>query len=159
MPNWTIENFVENVGRDCGTSDWMTITQDMIDSFGNATLDPDPMHMDPAWARKHGIGGSTIAYGFLTTSLLSHMLQNAMGKIEDAMPRAGGWPVNYGFDRLRLVAPVPVNSRIRCFFTLLEVREHKPDVQVIKLGARVEIEGNDKPALVAEWLCAWAATD
>src|SRR3569833_976367 len=91
-------------------SEWVVIDQNMISQFGALTLDPDPMHMDPEWAKANGPYGGTISYGFLTMSLLSHLVHLVRGA--DVGPRTGHY-LNYGFDRLRLVSPVRVGSRIR----------------------------------------------
>jgi len=142
-------------GQKLGTSPWLTVTQALIDQFGAATLDPDPLHIDPSWARAHSPYGGTIAFGFWTMSVLTHLFHATLGSDRDHDPAATGYPLNYGFDRLRLLAPVPVGGRIRAHFTCLEVRggDGKPDVA--KVGVEIEIEGTDKPALAGEWLFAW----
>ena len=138
-------------------SDWLVVTQHLIDQFGNATLDPDPMHVDPAWAAQHSPYGTTIAFGFQTLSLLTHLLHQAVGGSSDA-PRehvAQGHFLNYGFDRLRLIAPVPVGSRIRAAFRTVSDREDERGRRLVTFDATVEIEGAARPALVATWLVIW----
>lgn len=147
----------DKIGQPIGTSDWLMIDQPMIDRFAAATLDPDPMHIDPAWCRANSPFTSTIAFGFLTTSLLTHLSHQAIGWINTTGADDGGYALNYGFDRLRLIAPVPVNSRIRAHFTLLAWDEVRPGEVKTKYGVSVEIEGGDRPALVAEWLGLWVS--
>jgi acyl dehydratase len=131
----------------------------MIRAFGAATLDADPMHDDPEWAREHGPFGTTIAYGFQTVGLLTHLMRTALGEGFAVEPSAEGYPLNYGFDRLRLVAPVPVNSRIRGRFKLADRTVDEKGRVVQRVNAVVEIENQDRPALVAEWLSVWVPAD
>jgi len=138
-------------GESLGYSDWLTVDHEMITDFGNATRDPDPMHMDPEWARFNGPFGTTIAFGFLTISLLTHFLRNAISRA----PEAGSHPevdhLNYGFDRIRLIEPVREGSRLRGHFIVREIRE-AAGRRLACLDCKIEIEGNVRPALVAEWL-------
>jgi len=143
------------VGAELGVSEWFTITQDMISKFGAATLDADPMHDDPDWAKEQGPYGSTIAYGFKTGGRLTRLMRSALGEEVSLEPSAAGYPLNYGFDRLRLVAPVPCNSRIRGRFTLTDRTIDERDRIVQRVAAVIEIEGQARPALVAEWLSVW----
>lgn len=147
----------DKIGQPIGTSNWITVDQPMIDRFAVATLDPDPMHIDPAWSAANSPFVSTIAFGFLTTSLLTHMSHQAIGWVNTTGADDGGYALNYGFDRLRLIAPVPVNSRIRAHFTLLKWNEVRPGEVKVTYGVSVEIEGSDRPALVAEWLGLWVS--
>jgi len=142
-------------GTAIGHSEWIRVTQAMIDQFGAATLDPDPMHVDPDWARTQGPFPHTIAFGFLTVSLLTRLIHSAThtGSVHD--PGRTGYYLNYGFDRLRLVAPVPVDSRIRGHFRVLETRRDEAGRQVTKFGCEIEIENGTRPALIAEWLSIW----
>jgi len=142
-------------GADLGTSPWLTVTQEMIDGFGAVTLDPDPMHIDPAWSRTHSPFGGTIAFGFLTISLLTHLLHQAMNTSAHRDPADQGYFLNYGFDRLRLVAPVPVGSRIRGRFKVLDHRQDERGRWVNVIDSMIEIENSERPALVAEWLSVW----
>ena len=147
------------IGQPIGTSPWLTIDQAMIDRFAAATLDPDPMHVDPEWCRAQSPFSTTIAFGFLTTSLLTYFSHQALGWINTTGADDGGYALNYGFDRLRLIAPVPVNSRIRAHFTLLVWDEVRPGEIRCKYGVTVEIEGSERPALAAEWLGLWVSGD
>ncbi|MEO7964117.1 MAG: MaoC family dehydratase [Gemmatimonadaceae bacterium] len=141
-------------GRDLGHSEWLTVTQEMITAFGDATRDHDPMHVDPAWAGRGPFEG-TIAFGFLTMSLLTSFMHNVMGTDPQRYDPSMGYYLNYGFDRMRLVSPVPVGSRIRGAFRVLEVRADDKNRSILKFGATVEIEGSERPALSAEWLSVW----
>jgi acyl dehydratase len=141
-------------GQDIGTSDWLLITQDSISQFGEVTLDPDPMHVDPDWAES-GPFGHTIAFGFQTMSMLSHLLFQALGVDSSRHDIAQGYYLNYGCDRLRLITPVPVGSRIRGRFKIADVRQDAQDRKIVKLLAEVDIEGSDRIALFAEWLVMW----
>jgi acyl dehydratase len=142
------------VGRTLGPSGWVTLTQEMISSFGAATLDHDPMHVDPAWAA-NGPFGSTISFGFLTLSLLTHLLHQSMGTSSERYDPALGYFLNYGFDRVRLISPVPVGSRVRGSFTVVEVRHDTDGRRIVKIAAQVDREGGERPALFAEWLTCW----
>jgi len=140
------------LGSEIGVSSWLTIDQPMIDQFGTVTLDPDPMHIDPVWAGRHSPYRGTIAFGFLTISLLTHLLHDAMSHGTD---RHAGHYLNYGFDRLRLISPVLVSSRIRGRFTLAGRSTDDKARYLSKIGVEVQIEGGEKPALIADWLAMW----
>lgn len=140
-------NLAACIGQDAGTSDWFTIDQQRINDFADVTLDHQFIHVDPVKAAQ-GPFGTTIAHGFLTLSMLAYFLQNGVGV--DIPNRTMG--VNYGFDKVRFLQPVKVNSRIRAKATVLEAAEKNPGQFLFKLDITVEIEGQDKPALKAEWL-------
>jgi acyl dehydratase len=128
-------------------SDWMTVDQGMIDRFADATHDHQFIHVDPVRAAATPFGG-TVAHGFLTLSLLAH-LQESIAR--PAMPplKMG---LNYGFDRVRFVHPVRSGSRIRAASTLVAIEELAPGQFQQTHDIAVEIEGTDKPALIATWL-------
>ena len=137
--------FEAMVGTEIGVSDWFTISQAQIDAFADCTHDHQYIHIDPEAAAQTPFGG-TIAHGFLTLSLLSAMAYQ-MPSIEGAV-----MGVNYGFNKIRFVSPVRSGARIRGRFTLAELTQIRPgEVQFI-MNVTVEIEGQEKPALVAEWL-------
>ncbi|MGB5097076.1 MAG: MaoC family dehydratase [Porticoccaceae bacterium] len=140
-------NLAACIGQDAGTSEWFTIDQQRINDFADVTLDHQFIHVDPVKAAQ-GPFGTTIAHGFLTLSMLAYFLQNGVGV--DIPNRTMG--VNYGFDKVRFLQPVKVNSRIRAKATVLEAAEKNPGQFLFKLDITVEIEGQDKPALKAEWL-------
>jgi len=130
-----------------GTSDWVEVTQDMIDTFADATHDHQFIHIDEARAKSETPFGGTIAHGFLTLSLLSKFIVEALPRVSEA--RMG---INYGFEKIRFLMPVRSGSRVRGVFKLLEVTERNPGELLSKYSVTVEIEGSDKPALIAQWL-------
>ncbi|MDF1855372.1 MaoC family dehydratase [Pseudooceanicola sp.] len=134
------------VGKQVGTSKWVLIDQSRIDKFADVTEDWQYIHVDPERAKETPFG-STIAHGFLTLSMLSAM-------VYDGGPQLDGvaMGVNYGFDKVRFVSPVREGSRVRAVFTLADYQDRGPNEVQTTLGVTVEIEGQDKPALVAEWL-------
>jgi acyl dehydratase len=134
------------VGEQLGVSDWFLIDQDRVNRFADVTLDHQFIHVDPARAKATPFGG-TIAHGFLTLSLLVPLCLDFIPVLENRT-----LVVNYGFDKVRFVAPVKIGKRIRALSTLSEVSERKPNNVIMKIGVTVEIENEDKPALVAEWL-------
>lgn len=145
----------QKIGEKIGTSDWILMTQNMSDQFGNVTLDLDPMHVDPEWSSQHSPYHGTVAFGFQTISMLTSLLHNVIPYDKFGNVSTGGYPLNYGFDRLRLTGPVPVGSRIRGHFTLKDMRGHGAGEVINTVYVEVEVEGVEKPALVAEWLFIW----
>ena len=136
-----------HLGQTIGTSRWIDVPQQRITDFGHTTEDPDPMHIDPAWAAAHSPYGQTIAFGFLTVALLTRMANDVIQRPTDEVST-----LNYGFDRLRLLSPVMVGSRIRGHFVLKELALRSPTQFRANYAVSVEVEGQDKPALVADWL-------
>jgi acyl dehydratase len=143
----TLDALAARVGSEIGMSAWKTIDQPTIDAFARITGDQHFIHVDPARAAKVLPSGGTIAHGFLTLSLLSNMAYQVCPTIEGVR-----FPLNYGFNRLRFVAPVPVGSRVRGRFVLKSVDVIDAAQRQIVYEASVEIDGAPKPALVAEWL-------
>ncbi|MBO9402984.1 MULTISPECIES: MaoC family dehydratase [unclassified Shimia] len=135
----------DGVGCEYGLSKWIHIDQAMIDAFAKATGDEQYIHTDPDAARDTPYGG-TVAHGFLTLSLLSQMIADAVPRTE-----AESTGINYGFDRVRFVAPVKAGADIRGRFTLAKYAEPQPGVIETQWNVTVEIKGEDKPALVAQW--------
>ena len=142
----TIQELRSRIGEEIGVSPWHTVTQDQIDRFAEVTGDNQWIHIDAERARKESPYGTPIAHGFLTVSMLSGMAQEAVKITDPAKMR-----INYGFNRLRFTGAVPVGSRIRTHFTLNSLKDVEGGVE-IAWGVSVEVEGRDKPALVAEWL-------
>ena len=132
-------------GTEVGVSDWLEVDQDRIDAFADATLDHQWIHVDPEKAAA-GPFGTTIAHGFLTLSLVSHLTSETY-----VMPEAAMY-INYGSDKVRFLAPVPSGSRIRAVSTLTNVRQKAPDQILLTYDVVMEIEGQETPALVAELL-------
>ena len=149
MPTRTINGIEELktlVGEEIGVSDWFEVTQDRISAFADATEDHQWIHLDTERARTETPFGSTIAHGFLTLSLLPKLAAQAYRVQGDF--KMG---INYGLNRLRFISPVPSGSRVRARFTLQSVEAVQGGWQ-LTVVATVEIEGGQKPALVAEWL-------
>jgi acyl dehydratase len=142
-------------GMDLGASSWITVTQEMITKFGDATLDQDPMHVDPEWAA-NGPFGEAVAFGFLTMSLLTRlMVHDVLGADSSRPDVADGYYLNYGFDRLRLIEPVPAGSRVRAHFTVKGVRPDDGGRSIVTFGVQMECDRATRPVLVAEWLSCW----
>ena len=142
----TREELSARVGERLGVSDWFLVDQDRVNQFADVTLDHQFVHVDLERAKQTPFGG-TIAHGFLTLSLLVHLCLDSIPVLADRTLL-----VNYGFDKIRFVAPVRVGKRIRAIGKLAAVEERKPGNVIIKMDVTVEIENEDKPALVAEWL-------
>ena len=142
----TREQLDRMVGERLGVSDWFLIDQERVNRFADVTLDHQFVHVDPVRAKATPFGG-TIAHGFLTLSLLVPLCIAFIPQ-----PERRTLLVNYGFDKIRFVAPVRVGKRVRAHGTLTEVSERKPGNVVMKIDVTVEIENEDKPALFAEWL-------
>ena len=146
MPIASLEEIRSKIGTDIGVSDWITIDQPRIQAFADATEDQQFIHVDPAAAAQTPFGG-TVAHGFLTLSLLSRMAADVM-----LAPDTLRMGVNYGSDRVRFIAPVRSGKRIRGRFTLDAVDEKAPGQLLFRHTVTVEIEGESKPALTAQWL-------
>ena len=140
-----LEDLQTRVGEIIGTSEWFTLGQDRINAFADCTDDHQFIHVNPELAKDTPFGG-TIAHGFLSLSLLVTMMHSAFEKPEVQMT------VNYGFDKIRFLAPVKSGKRVRAHFKLLELAEKRPGQWQQKLEASVEIEDEPKPALLAEWI-------
>ena len=137
-------------------SDWAMIDQARITDFGRVTDDPDPHHIDPEWtAANSPWGDKTISFGWLTCSMLSSMIYQVMRFPLDGDAEQDGYPVNYGFNRMRFVEPVVVDSRIRGRFHLKDVTETKSGRLQFTFDVAIEIEGVERPALVGEYLVLW----
>ena len=141
----TLDEMRALVGHKMGTTSWYLIDQDRIDKFADVTEDWQFIHVDPEAAKQTPFG-TTIAHGFLTLSMLSAMVYE-MPVIEGV-----AMGVNYGFDKVRFLSPVPAGSRIRAHFTLTALDESKPGFVTSYTAVEIEIEGQDKPALAADWI-------
>jgi acyl dehydratase len=134
------------IGTEIGVSDWMLIDQDMINRFADLTDDHQFIHVDPEMAAKTPFGG-TIAHGFLVLSMLA-----SLGKAASFAMQGVYMGVNYGFEKIRIMAPVRAGKRIRGRFTLKDMVERAPGQWMATLDCIIEIEGEAKPAVKAEWL-------
>ncbi|WP_213774903.1 MaoC family dehydratase [Bradyrhizobium sp. dw_78] len=146
-PPVSLEAYQAMVGHEVGVSAWHLVDQPRIDRYADVIEDRQFIHVDPERARKETSFGATIAHGFLTMSLLSIMSYEVMPVIEGTT-----MGVNYGFDRLRFISPVRAGSRVRGRFILTEAKLRKPGELQSRTSVTVEIEGEEKPALVADWI-------
>lgn len=145
------ELFKADVGNDEGTGAWFEVTQEQIDQFADVTHDHQFIHVDPERAAATPFGG-TIAHGFLTLSMLTHLSDGASAAPPDPAKYAGIlMGINYGFNKVRFVSPVKVGSRIRARAVTANV-ELKGNMVEITRSFTIEIEGEEKPALVADWI-------
>ena len=139
-----LEDYID---KEVGVTDWLEIDQERINKFAEATDDFQYIHIDQERAAQTPFG-STIAHGFLTLSLLSKLSSSGGGiKLKDAV-----MGINYGLDKVRFINPVKAGKNVRARFTLMEANEKKPRHFLMKHKVTVEIEGEEKPALIAEWL-------
>ncbi|MCK1286042.1 MaoC family dehydratase [Bradyrhizobium sp. 44] len=146
-PPITLQAYQAMVGKEIGVSSWHMVDQPRIDTYADVIEDHQFIHVDPERAKKETAFGTTIAHGFLTMSLLSIMSYEVMPVIAGTT-----MGVNYGFDKLRFISPVRSGKRVRGRFVLAEAKLRKPNELLSRTNVTVEIEGEDKPALVAEWL-------
>jgi acyl dehydratase len=146
MPIASIEEIGLRVGQEVGVSDWIMVDQARIDAFAEVTEDRQFIHVDAEAAAQTPFGG-TVAHGFLTLSLLSRMAADAMPR--PAQVKMG---VNYGFEKIRFLAPVKAGKRVRGRFKLERLDEKRPGQWQFTHQVTVEIEGEDKPALIADWI-------
>ncbi len=146
MATLKIDDLSTMIGNEIGASRWFAVDQDRIDAFADATEDHQFIHVDPAAAAMTPLGG-TVAHGFLSLSLMSAMAY-------DALPKPDGvkMMLNYGFDRVRFLAPVRSGSRVRGRFILAAFDQRAPGQYLARYTVTVEIDGQDKPALTADWL-------
>ena len=146
MANIALADFIKLEGQKVGTSRWFEIDQSRIDTFADVTEDHQFIHVDEKAAEKTPFG-TTIAHGFLTLSMLSAMIYDGVPNIEGA--KMG---VNYGFNKIRFISPVKSGARVRAHFTLNALRHPKPTEVTSIWGVSIEIEGQERPALIAEWI-------
>lgn len=140
------EQLADQVGTQFAPSDWVTIDQDRINTFADCTEDHQFIHIDAEKAAQTPFGG-TIAHGFLTLSMLSKLAEG-----DGVMPENVVMGINYGFDKVRFLAPVRAGKRVRAHRKLLGVQEKEGNRFLMKTEVSVEIEGEETPALIAEWL-------
>jgi len=146
MPIASIDEIKARIGQEVGISDWILVDQARIDTFADVTEDHQFIHIDPQAAAMTPFGG-TIAHGFLSLSLLSRMAADAMLRPENI--KMG---VNYGFERVRFLSAVRSGKRVRGRFTLSSFEEKRPGQYQFVHNVTVEIEGEEKPALIADWI-------
>lgn len=133
-------------GEALGTSEWKLVDQATIDAFSALTGDAGPIHNDPIKAAEVAPYGGTIVQGFFMLSCLTGFAKNLR------LPDSAAFRLNYGFDKVRILAPVPVDTRIRGHFVLKDLTGRGADGALLTMEATIEAEGIDRPALVAEWI-------
>lgn len=142
----TVSEITASIGKEVGLSDWRIVNQDMINQFADATDDHQFIHVDPIKAKETPFGG-TIAHGFLTLSLLSTLAYEALPELEGQI-----FGINYGFDKVRFMAPVKTGSKVRARF-ILSNAEIRPSGRIVfHYEVTLEIENSKKPALTADWI-------
>jgi acyl dehydratase len=144
---FTCEELKQKVGEELGVSAWFTVTQELITRFGESTCDLDWVHLDPERAARNTPFGGTIAFGFWTLAMLTYF-SHEIGM----WPRDVDYALNYGLEGVRWVSPVPVGARIRNRCRLLDFEERGENRYLIRTSNTLELEGSERPALVAEWL-------
>ena len=147
MSEINIKEFQTQAGVWEAKSPWIEVSQELINTFADATHDHQFIHTDEARAKTETPFGGTIAHGFLSLSLLSKFVSDIIPQIENKE-----MVINYGFDKIRFLMPVPSGSKLRGHIKLIECNERKPGEYLSKYDVAVEIENIDKPALIAEWL-------
>ena len=140
----------EAIGRPAQVGEWLEITQQRIDAFAEVTEDRQFIHVDPEACAQHSPWGVPVAHGFLTLSLLTFLVGSVPQDLRQAEGRLVG--INYGFDRVRFLAPVPVGSRVRAAVTVTAVELRDPTTLQVTQGVTVEVEGQEKPALACAWI-------
>jgi acyl dehydratase len=143
----TLDDLKDMVGRELGVSSWVEVDQAMIDSFADTTRDRQWIHVDVERARRESPYGAPVAHGFLTLSLIAGMSYEI-----GAQPKGLSASVNYGLDKVRFLSPVRVGARVRLRSTLVSLEEKSPGQHLMKTSNVVEIEGEERPALVADTL-------
>ena len=146
-PPISLSAYQDMVGHEVGVSSWHLVDQDRINGFADVIEDHQFIHIDPERAKRETPFGTTVAHGFLTMSLMSIMSYEVMPVIQGTT-----MGVNYGFDKLRFISPVRAGSRVRGRFTLTEATLRKPKELLSRTAVSVEIEGEARSALVADWI-------
>jgi len=146
-PPISLQAYQDMVGKEVGVSSWHLVDQTRINLYADVIEDHQFIHVDPERAKAETPFGTTVAHGFLTMSLMSIMSYEVMPVIEGTT-----MGVNYGFDKLRFISPVRSGRRVRGRFTLAEATLRKQTELLSRTNVAVEIEGEDRPALVADWL-------
>lgn len=147
MNTLTLSNMADHVGEEIALTDWLTITQEMVDGFAQATRDPDWMHVDVERSQRESPFGGTIVQGFLITSLVVYFSHEYGG-----LPADASYGLNYGIDRARYLVPVLTGSELRDRITLTGFQERGEDRFLIKTNHVLELKGSDKPAAIVDWL-------
>jgi len=148
IPQYSMATAAQFVGRELGASDWVAVDQDRIDAFATCTGDRQWIHVDVARARRESPFGGPIAHGYLSLSLVAAMVMEL-----GVVPSDAATGLNYGLDKVRFIAPVKAGARVRMRARLLAAEAQGGGRMLLKLACTLEIDGEAKPALVAEMLC------
>lgn len=152
MPELTIANAADHIGQEIVVTDWLAITQEMVDGFAAATLDPDWMHVDVERSKRESPFDGTIVQGFLMSSLVIYFSHK-----HKVLPTDAAYGLNYGIDRARYLAPVLTGSRVRDHISLADFHERGDNRFLMKTKHTIEIENEEKPAAVVDWLALFYA--
>jgi acyl dehydratase len=144
-----IENLRAQLGKEIHVSDWISIGQQEINEFGRVTRDLDPIHVDPAFAQTEGPFGTPVLFGFQILSMLSHLCQPLRFKHGT---NAVGYDLNYGLNRVRFIAPIPVNALFRNHVVLKRIERRKNGDHLLTTVNTIELQEGARPALIAEWI-------
>jgi acyl dehydratase len=144
---YSISDLAGEIGREIGVSDWMSVDQRMIEGFAASTGDRQWIHVDVERAARESPFGGPVAHGFLTLALIPVLSDDIA-----VLPEGVKVVINYGLDRLRFLTPVKSGSRVRMRSKLLDVQQKAPDRFLVKIEQVIEIEGEEKPALIADTL-------
>ena len=147
MPKLPLNELIAQAGSLKCSSPWLEVTQAIIDQFADATDDYQFIHLDAERAKAETPFEGTIAHGFLTLSLLTKLANDCLPRAEET-----AMAINYGFEKIRFLVPVPSGAKIRAHFNLKEMNERSDGEYLARYGVSVELENVEKPALVAEWL-------
>jgi len=145
-----VENATDFIGKEIGVSDWITLTQEQVDMFAESTRDPDWMHIDVERSRRESPYGTTIVQGFLMMSLVIHLAHEMK-----LIPQGTEYGLNYGMDRTRFTSVVTVGSRVRDHVVLKSFEPRAEGRFLQNATHTLEVEGQEKPAMVADWLVLW----
>lgn len=143
-----VDSIREYYGEEPRVSQWITVEQSAIDQFGISTRDQDWLHTDPDRARRESPFGGTIAMGFWSVSLLTYFSRQTLGS---DYPDGVRYALNYGLDKVRWTTPIPVGARIRNHMTLTNIEDRGNGRLMVTTSHRIEIDGVEKPAMIAEW--------
>jgi acyl dehydratase len=144
-----VEALRSQIGREIYVSEWTSVTQAEINEFGKVTRDLDPIHVDPTFARTEGPFGTTVLFGFQILSMLSHLCQPLRFQHGTG---AVGYDLNYGFNRVRFITPIPVNAAFRNRVVLKKIEQRKSGDYLLTTTNTIELENAARPALIAEWI-------
>lgn len=145
------------IGKVLGPSKYIQIKQEMIDQFAKATHDLDPMHIDPDWCKENSPYGTTISFGFLTMSLLTAFAHDLLRYDREERDGNKGFPLNYGFNKMRLMSPIPVDAWVSATLKLAKQEQRNQQQTLHTYDVVINIENQMKPALVGEWLALWVS--